>query len=647
MKKNGISLIVLVITIIIMIILAATIIISLESNGVINAAEEAVAKENVSNLQHAVELKKTEIITKRVAEKQNITVTNENILDAFDIIIREEVAVDSDAKYISSVRKAPSGVCYKLDVSKIDESAQESTGTYVIDEKCNVYYLAQGEEKEYLKIYNIEDLKEFRDSVNNGTDYSNTIVLLMNDIDLAGDYSNQWTPIGSYEKPFNGTFNGNDHKITGLFISDQRTDTYIYRGLFGAVDSGKLCNLKVSVKYMYCWGGTGSLVGFAKNSKVENITTLKLPDTEKIVCNFNTGGIIGSCQNTEVNNVINNIDIMDSQSDVGGIIGCAWGKTRIKNAKNYGTINALSETGGIIGYAYEGIIISDVENYGNIDGKESTKYATTELGGIIGTAKVYSGYEESNITNAKNYGTITGDSKLGGIVGSAQFITIKRCINYGPINAKIGEDIGGILGEYYLGYNGKIIECGNEKTAVITNIREGGSSYSIGGIAGTDAIVISSYNKADIISDNSTCIGGILAQQYFADETVSIINSYNTGNIITSTGTVGGVLGSTKQQEDYITQIKNCYTVGSLPSSATTIGSIVGNGTKADVMNCYYSTSQPVSGNGGTVNSCLQKTQEEMKTTNFCTNLGDAFTNDTAGINDGYPILKWELEIKR
>ena len=34
---------------------------------------------------------------------------------------------------------------------------------------------------------------------------------------------------------------------------------------------------------------------------------------------------------------------------------------------------------------------------------------------------------------------------------------------------------------------------------------------------------------------------------------------------------------------------------------------------------------------------------EDMKTKAFAENLGTAFTQDTGNINNGYPILKWQV----
>jgi len=60
--KKGISLIVLVITIIVMIIIAGAIIISLNGTNVVNRADEAVTKSDVANLRSALTLEYAEIM---------------------------------------------------------------------------------------------------------------------------------------------------------------------------------------------------------------------------------------------------------------------------------------------------------------------------------------------------------------------------------------------------------------------------------------------------------------------------------------------------------------------------------------------------------------------------------------------------------
>lgn len=64
-----------------------------------------------------------------------------------------------------------------------------------------------------LNINNPADLKHFRDKVNGGTSYSGKTIALKADIDLKNE---EWTPIGTDGKKFEGTFDGNSKTISNL-----------------------------------------------------------------------------------------------------------------------------------------------------------------------------------------------------------------------------------------------------------------------------------------------------------------------------------------------------------------------------------------------------------------------------------------------
>ena len=97
-----------------------------------------------------------------------------------------------------------------------------------------------------------EELKAFADSVNNGNTYEGKTVTLTADIDLSSvcgatmgetDMTISWTPIGTFDNPFNGTFDGNGHTISGLYIHSGHSNG---AGLFGWCDeSSQVLNLVV------------------------------------------------------------------------------------------------------------------------------------------------------------------------------------------------------------------------------------------------------------------------------------------------------------------------------------------------------------------------------------------------------------------
>ncbi|MFA5511963.1 MAG: hypothetical protein WC313_05885, partial [Candidatus Kapaibacterium sp.] len=97
-KGQGISLIVLVITIVIMIILAGTIILSLNSSNIISKAKEAATKTNTSNAKQVAILAKIEYDFMSEEDKETITLRNyiknkleeAGLKDQMDNVIDEE-----------------------------------------------------------------------------------------------------------------------------------------------------------------------------------------------------------------------------------------------------------------------------------------------------------------------------------------------------------------------------------------------------------------------------------------------------------------------------------------------------------------------------------------------------------------------------
>lgn len=65
------------------------------------------------------------------------------------------------------------------------------------------------------------------------------------------------------------------------------------------------------------------------------------------------------------------------------------------------------------------------------------------------------------------------------------------------------------------------------------------------------------------------------------------------------------------------------------------------------VSNCYWLTGTADRGIGetsGVTDNTVSKTESELK--GLATTLGDKFTQDTNNKNGGYPILKWQQQVK-
>ena len=82
--------------------------------------------------------------------------------------------------------------------------------------------VGSGTASDPYEISSAEELALLAENVNAGNSYSNTYFELTADIDLAGK---EWTPIGSNDYSFNGTFDGGKHIVDNISIyPDNRKD---------------------------------------------------------------------------------------------------------------------------------------------------------------------------------------------------------------------------------------------------------------------------------------------------------------------------------------------------------------------------------------------------------------------------------------
>ncbi len=136
-----------------------------------------------------------------------------------------------------------------------------------------------------LRISDEKGLKDFASEVNGGKSFAGETIVLQSDINLSEEEN--WTPIGSEEHPFAGTFDGGGHKINNLKITSEAENI----GLFGystgtikniGIESGKI-NGKTNIGAI-CGCSTGLIERcYNKASVTINTTTT----------DNRAGGIIG------------------------------------------------------------------------------------------------------------------------------------------------------------------------------------------------------------------------------------------------------------------------------------------------------------------------------------------------------------------
>ena len=316
-----------------------------------------------------------------------------------------------------SVPAAPQGYYWVMD-------GKEFTGTKVNLSGSDITVTAEkfpfaggtGTAETPYEISNLEEFGAFRDYINAGRSDSDKHFKLTADIEMS---ARSWTPIGNDSINFTGIFDGDGHKITGLYINAPDGK---YQGLFGWVGiGGTVENLSVSGEvtgYQFVGGVAGRNDGTVTNCN----------NTGKVTSNNQlAGGIVGRNGGT-VTNCNNTGDVSGVNLCVGGVAGS--NASTIENCSNTGAISGKSDVGGVVGWNDEGAA-TNVYNTGAVSGSQY-------VGGVVG-------YNfRGTATNVYNTGAVSGSQYVGGIVGTNYIKTVKNCYYLDNQTDPIGNGDNGI-----------------------------------------------------------------------------------------------------------------------------------------------------------------------------------------------------------
>ena len=234
------------------------------------------------------------------------------------------------------------------------------------------------------------ELAWFAQEVNAGRGAAYNAVLTK-DIDLGDE---PWTPIGkNYSYAYKGTFDGQKHTVSGLFISGSASQNC---GLFGYVEKGTVKDLTVQ--------GTITLTGSGSSS-------------------YGAGGIVGQLSGTEgsVQNCRSDVTITGGQN-VGGIVGYvssgySTATKSITGCVNTGRITSNSNNaGGIVGYISGQVTVDSCYNRGTVAGE----------GWRAGGITAYLGSSYAAIRNCYTTGAVKG-SDSAAVVGKKSSGSISDC----------------------------------------------------------------------------------------------------------------------------------------------------------------------------------------------------------------------------
>lgn len=292
----------------------------------------------------------------------------------------------------------------------------------------------------YYEIATAGQLKWFADEVNSGKPELNA--RLTADIDLRGVCSAAapWTPIGDHanNQDYRGTFDGQNHKITGLYLENKGSFTNgnsYYTALFGLCDGAAIKNVSVygeaKAITRYVAGIVGRACGvFTKRTcTIENchnyVTLTGEPTNDEI---YGHAGVVASAQDAVIRGCSNNADITGYEGYTGGIVAVtSYGTTTIENCWNTGAIllrgwqHQFRGVGGIIGNASAAVNITNCYNAGAISFYYKTQKIQQAAGGIVGLAGESSHASTITLTNCCATGTVSGQyddqARMGALVG--------------------------------------------------------------------------------------------------------------------------------------------------------------------------------------------------------------------------------------
>ena len=276
------------------------------------------------------------------------------------------------------------------------------------------------------------------------------------DIDApAGSFS----PIGNNTSRFNGSYDGDEHTIDGLYIYSLGW----YIGLFGKVSyPAIISNLGVINVNISANRYVGGLVGNNSGGTVSNCYS-----TGSVNGSYLVGGLAGSNGNGTITECYSTSSVNGYAyaQYVGGLVGQNGGIGTVSKCYSTGSVNGYSEVGGLVGENYRGTV-SNCYSTGSVIG-------FANVGGLVGRS-LY-----GTVTECYSTSSVNGSYLVGGLVGgnSGSSCTVINCYSTGSVN-------GGIPGSYVGGLVGRNLD-GSTVSSSFWDTQTSGQSTSAGGTGKT------------------------------------------------------------------------------------------------------------------------------------------------------------------
>ncbi len=498
------------------------------------------------------------------------------------------------------------------------------------------------EKADIFTIYTASDLVEFSST---HTEYKGAE--LANDIDLAGIV---FTPIGSSDQKFTGTFDGNNHTISNLKITGKKS----YVGLFGFTVNGEIKNLTVHNAQVSGRLGVGVVAGSPYTSKYSNISvtgdvevngmsyvggvfgrnlyasvdniTVNVSENSYVYADsvedgvaYRTyvGGVVGFMGEGghTVSNVTSNIDVYGSTIDVGGITGIAHYNNKFINCSSSGDVSIVTseldgdafEIGGIAGVWHNendtSVTFENCHYTGNLSvmlANGGDFYGVFENQGIVGKAYSATGTGTLNMTNCtSSYVAPTAieiDSKADMFSFAWSVNTNKQSFKGYTVNVTADIDLGNDLWTP-IGQTGAtefkgVFDGGNHtiKNLYIDSSAQTNGHYS-SGLFGwiedhAENIVIKNVKMDGATVKGNHNVAVIVGYTYGGDVINCHVTNANVEGTHANDDACGDKVGVIAGYASNEGVIENCTVSNSKVFAGRDAGQIVGAGYTACVVNC-------------------------------------------------------------
>ena len=324
---------------------------------------------------------------------------------------------------------------------------------YIYDNSSNTYTVSTA-----------EGIEEIVAKINANELPADTNVALSKDIDLAelsrsrADYTSNWTPLGTKDRPFTGTFNGNGYTVKNLcLVESEAIEGKVHTGFIGYAEDAIIKNVNFENVYInipcldidHSQGHIGAVVGTIEGeSLIENVTVkgdimieatptangasrvavvaggnsyanVTIKNVHVIAnagsylkANNNTGAIAGQLQGKTVyENCSSNIDVTVNKFFAGGIVGLAGTNDKFINCHTTGNIAVVAGRAGRANdhYRVGGIAGGWSDGKTNVLTLENCSYTGTLTGinsdGSVAEVLDYMGYVGRGYTLANCAGS--------------------------------------------------------------------------------------------------------------------------------------------------------------------------------------------------------------------------------------------------